>query len=795
MTTDVWGWVHDTHARLAEDGQHRLATALAEIAGHAVDGRNDQLDAMFPEALASARALGLPWAEVFLRHWRLQNLLNKRHQGEQAMAEAVSLLEFAHREETAACPQSVCAVQDFTICHANIDGPGYVPERLAVLEEALERVEPARACFDCLSREYADTLEDDGRAEAALVHLDRAQSRIQAAGERVSLAFGHGRASALYRLGRYEEVLTALDTAEQAYVAARNVLDDDDRRKLGVHRARALAALGRWDQALEQLPPAEEADAFADVRHRWADAVERLVAADRYPNDVRLGVRLAGWVSYLDAAGSHRPCLELALVAGRLAVLRGAGAVALALVATGERKLTGLRRTDGVAEQLAELRSAALALGTPELPVPAGELADWLAARPETAEQDPEGDADLLTAAWAVVGREPAADPAPATDLLLHLAGLLASLGHEHASAELLWARLEQDPGHQQLTGMLGSVLIEARDDEGIRRLADLLAERSPGDAHWIRARWAIAQSRWAEAVEQCEALLALEPDRINPRRLGAAAATELGDHVAAQRFFEELLEHALPTDGTPPDQQYRTVQESDLWHLLTAATANRDWQAVRAAGARLGIEFDQPDGPVEEEWQLVTVRARRTNGANTDLPAVRTGPATARLLPVLGEDVPLNHRDVVVFAPALLEHPPAEDAPQEEQERWRPTFELLTLLDPAGYTTYWLDGGWPGSEAWGAFRAALSEAGYGVWAYSGSQYMITDPDSSEEDGELPGIYAALGVPPTASAAEADALLHKLTGPWEHPLSWLELAKAAGADPARHEEVVDRYGL
>lgn len=255
MTTDIWGWVHDTHRQLAESGQHRLATALAEIAGHAVEGRNEQLDAMYPEALASARALGLPWVEVFLRHWRLQNLLNKRHQGEAAMAEAVSLLEFAHREETASCPQSVCAVQDFTICHANIDGPGYVPERLAVLEETLQRVEPARACFDCLSREYADTLEDDDRSEEALGHLDRAQARIQAAGEQVSLAFGHSRASALHRLGRYQDALAAYDTAEHAHVAGRNRLDDDDRRKLAAGRALNLAALGRTDTALELLPP------------------------------------------------------------------------------------------------------------------------------------------------------------------------------------------------------------------------------------------------------------------------------------------------------------------------------------------------------------------------------------------------------------------------------------------------------------------------------------------------------------------------------------------------------------
>lgn len=786
MTTDIWGWVHDTHTQLTEAGQHRLAAALVEIAGHAVDGRSEQLDAMYPEALASARALGLPWVEVFLRHWRLQNLLNKRHQGEQAMAEAVSLLEFAHREETAGCPQSVCAVQDFTICHANIDGPGYVPERLAVLEEALERVEPARACFDCLSREYADTLQDDGRAEAALAHLDRAQARIQAAGEQVSLSFGHNRAAALYQLGRYEESLTALDTAEKSYAAARHQLDDDDRRKLGVNRARALAALGRFEQALELLPPAEEADEFADIRHRWADAVELLVVAGKFDNDAELGVRLADWVSYLDAAGSHWPCAGLALTAGRLAVRRGARTVALALVGTAERKLVQLRRTEGLVGPLAELRAAADELPVPELPAPATELLGWFGGR----EQDAEADLDLLSAGWAAFDGEPSA----ATDLLLNLAGLLASLGHERASADLLRARLEQDPGHQNLIAMLGSVLIEARDGEGVRRFAERLSATAPADGHWLRARWAVAESRWAEAVESCEALLALEPDRINPRRLAASAATELGDHLAAQRFYQELLEHALPAEGTAPEQQHRTVQEPDLWHLLTAATANRDWAAVREAGARLGIEFEQPSGPVEEEWQVVTIRAPRANGASTDLPAIRTGPATARILPVLGEDVLLNHRDVVVFGPALVERRPAEDAPAEEQRRWRPTFRLLTLLDPAGYTTYWIDGGWPGPEAWGEFRSALEACGYGVWAYSGSQYAITDP-AGEEGARLPGIYAAVAVPPSASAAEADALLRKLTASWPHPPAWLDLATAAGLDLTGHQEIIERYGL
>ncbi|MFK0194193.1 hypothetical protein [Kitasatospora sp. NPDC090308] len=781
MTTDIWSWVHDTHRQLAESGQHRLADAIAEIAGHAVDGRNEQLDAVFPEALASARALGLPWVEVFLRHWRLQNLLNKRHQGEAAMSEAVSLLEFAHREETASCPQSVCAVQDFTICHANIDGPGYVPERLAVLEEALQRVEPARACFDCLSREYADTLEDDGRPADALTHLDRAETRITAAGERISLSFVHSRASALHRLGRHQDALDAYDTAERAHVAAGNRLDDDDRRKLASGRALQLAALGRTGPALELLPDAEEADRYPDIRHRWSAAVELLADAGEFDNDAALGARLASWAGELDAAGSHRPCLDLVLRAGRLALARGAREVALTLAGTGARKLGQLRSTAGVAEQVAALRAAAEALPRPELPVPVEELPQWLAEhRP-----DPETGADLLAAALARGER-------PDTVLVVNLAGALGALGHTRAVTELAWAQLELDPGHEYLTGMLGQLLIDAEDGEGVDRLATrLVAAGEPADGHWLRARWAAAQGRWAEVGEQCAAVLVHSPEALNTRRLAATAATRRGDHAEAQRLYEDLLAHALDPAEAGEDQVHRTVQEPDLWHLATAATANRDWAAVRAAGARIGIEFDTDSGPVDEEWQLIELRVPRANGTTTDLPALRTGPATARVLPVLGEDLDLNHGDVAVFSPAVLNDRPEPGSPDAAD--WHPVFEFLTLLDPAGYTTYWIDGGRPADDDWYALRDALRAAGYAVWVYSGDQYRIADPAGGENG--LPGIYAALGVPPTGTAARADTLLTELTAHLPHPLAWPALAEAAGADPARHREIAETYQL
>ncbi|MFD5915128.1 hypothetical protein ACFVYP_00725 [Kitasatospora sp. NPDC058201] len=785
MSTDIWAWVHDTHRRLAEAGHHRLADAIYELPGHANEGRNEQLDAVYPEAVAAARALDLPWVEVYLRHWRMQNLLNKRHQGEQALPEAVDLLEFAHREQTAGCPQSVCVVQDFAICHARVDGPGYVPERLAVLSETLERIEPARACFDCLSREYSDALEDDGRPAEALTYLDAAAGRMRASGQQLSLHFHHARAGTLHLLGRHEEVLALLDTAEQAERARGREVDESDRRWGALLRARALASLGRTDEATGLLPGAAEAERHADLRPAWTTTVELLVAAGARENDAELGITLAGWVGYLDGTGSHRPCVDLLLAAGRLALARGARTVALTLAATGERKLGSLRRRDGVAEQVAELRVAAEALPRPGLPVPAEDLPGHLAEGGVAFETG----ADLLSVALDQYRGEPSG----ATALVLLQAGVLGGLGHPRAAADLLWRQLDADPAGEELPGTLGAFLIEAGDGEGVRRLADRLAETSPADGHWVRARWAAAEGRWAEVVEQCEAILAAQPDRINTRRLAAGAATELGDHVAAQRFYQDLLVHALPADTASEEELHRTVRPADLWHLITAATANRDWTVVRSAGARLGIEFDEPEGPVDEEWQIVTVRAGRRDGSTADLPAVRTGPATARILPVLGDEVPLNHGDVVVFAPAPLEEPPAESAPEEERRGRPPVFALLTLLDPAGYTTYWVDGGWPGDEAWAELREKLRGEGYAVWAYSGDQYTITDP--ADEDAVLPGIYAALAVPPTAHAADADALLHRFTDSWPHPLAWLELAEAAGADTAAHREVIERYGL
>ena len=50
----------------------------------------------------------------------MRNRLGNNGEGETALPEAVALFEFAHRDDTIACPQSVCVTQDLSACYATV---------------------------------------------------------------------------------------------------------------------------------------------------------------------------------------------------------------------------------------------------------------------------------------------------------------------------------------------------------------------------------------------------------------------------------------------------------------------------------------------------------------------------------------------------------------------------------------------------------------------------------------------------------------------------------------------------
>ena len=137
---DIWAWVETLQEDLRESGYERLADLIDQIQRDVGENRYERAQAALPEALAGARALRNPWLEVYLRHWGMQNRMNNMGEGETALGEATSLLEFAHRKETLDCPQSVCVTQDISKCHGNVDGIGWAQERLDVCRETMARI-------------------------------------------------------------------------------------------------------------------------------------------------------------------------------------------------------------------------------------------------------------------------------------------------------------------------------------------------------------------------------------------------------------------------------------------------------------------------------------------------------------------------------------------------------------------------------------------------------------------------------------------------------------------------------
>ncbi|MFD2284483.1 hypothetical protein ACFSUJ_35520 [Streptomyces lusitanus] len=153
-------------------------------------------------------------------------------------------------------------------------------------------------------------------------------------------------------------------------------------------RARALARLGRVEEALALLPAADEAEQHPTCGRPGGH--DRDPARRRRPREHRrTRAAVTGWVGYLDATAPTAPAWTCCWRPAGSPWRAAPRTVALTLAATGERKLTPLRRTDGVAGQVAELRAAAEALPEPELPVPPGELLALLAARAEPGAPEP----------------------------------------------------------------------------------------------------------------------------------------------------------------------------------------------------------------------------------------------------------------------------------------------------------------------------------------------------------------------------------------------------------------------
>lgn len=760
MDVDIWAWVGDTQRQLHEAGNAGLALALGDLPAQALEGRYPQLDVMAPAVAQQAELVEQPWLEFFARYWHLIGRIGDRAQGEVALGDARELAEFAARADVRDCPAAPAAVEALAIAQANADGPRYAKERLASLGAALKDVEPDSPAFSGLATQYVAALLDAGTPEEAVAYAESAIGRLRAVDKAASWELAAASVRSLLAVGRNDDALAALEAGSE--------FKPDDpvakERREGVLRARVLAELDRPVEAINALPDLDVVGDHPRDWLEWAGVVRRLSATGMIANTWQLGRVLRQWMGYFETMGAHRALVELTVIAGALAVGRDGVWQARLLAEEAEQALARLESPGALAEEVAELRRQAEAAEPPAPRSPREELVAAFDAA-DGINADPERWVEWL---WPLSGEDLEATRRHTTTL--------GFLGYPKAGADIYWRMLVEngDPAAADADdiGFLTSLLVDAEQDERVERLAERLPA---GPAHLARARLHRARERWPETAREAEAAVAAGIG-VEARRLWAGAVQQMDDNAKGA----EILKGALDS----PD-----IEEEDVWRMIVMATAAEDWPTVRAGAAKLGMPLRTTEGPIEEEWHLIRAILPAPDGSRREVLALRTGPATARLLVAQPRGMDYNAGDIVVIDPTPLEPVPEDE---KERESFVIPFAAVSMLRPAGFTSWFFDGAAPTEVEWAEFNQVVDERGWAIWVYSPDDYTVTHPGSGER---LPGLYGWLAVPPDVTPAEVDALLDDATERWTHPLAWLDLAREVGVEVERHERIVKEYGL
>lgn len=760
MDVDIWAWVGETQQQLSEAGNAGLAMALADLPAQAYEGRYPQLDVMAPAIAQQAEALQLPWLAFYARYWHLVGRIGDRAQGAVAIGDAEGLLAFAQSEEVRDCPAAPAAVEALAQVWANTDGPGYAADRLAKLGPAIDSVQPDNPAFCGLVTQYVSALIDAGRAEEAVAYAEAAVERLRGADRQASWELGAESARALLAAGRADAALTAIQ-------AAGEFKPDDPVAKPhrdGVRRALILAELDRTAEAVDALPDLDVVGEHPRVFVEWSQAVNKLAVSTQITNTWQLGRILRQWVDYFSMMGGYRARVELAFVAGDLAIARKGVWQAEILADLAESSIAELRESEGLAERVAALRSTAAATAEAEAPGPVAERVAYFDAA-DGYNADPERWVGWLS-------------PLSGTDLeaTRRHTTTLGFLGYPSAGADIYWAMLVDSgkiaEAESEDVAYLTTLLTEARQDERLEQMAGHLPH---GAKHLALARLHSARERWEDTAREAESAVEAGAG-IEARRLLSGSLQQLDENAKGAQALLEVLDS-------------EDILDEDVWRMVVMATSAEEWDTVRKGAAKIGMPLQSADGPVEEEMGLIRVILPAPDGGQRQVLSIRTGPATARLALPQPRGMDYNAGDLVVFDPQLLE--PVPDNPAEQQN-FVPPFAAVRILRPGGYTSFFFDGAAPTEEDWAEFTEVMAERGWPMWVYSDENYTVSHPSTGEQ---LPGVYGWVAVPPTVEPVEVDALLDDATERWSHPLAWLDLAREVGVETERHERIVKEYGL
>lgn len=778
---DIWRWVVETETTLIENGQIRLAEIIDELSHAVCDGRHARVDALVPEALALARAAEQPWLEVFIRHWNLQSLIFHRYQVKDALPEAVRLLDFASQETTRDCPQSICVTQDLTQCYAQLDGPGFVQERIEAARETLERIDPTWPCYVCISGEYAGALCDDRRFEEVLEFVAETRQRLAAAGkDQPGAVLGCNTAPALMALGRFSE---ALEEAERWDVS---LSGEHSAKKRDLLCALALARMERFSEALERMLSADKVLEMGGNYVEWARCVRELFRAGAL--EIDWDTHRALWTMYrglVDHGARYSAC-DLAKIAAEIAIARQARVSTELWIASARELLGELRAADHLRARLDDLEQQLP--GSADEEPEAGLTPDALI---ETLGRDPETELDVIVAA-----RKRSPDH---QELACMHARALRTIGRHAMAEEVLHQFIASHAEAQDALETLAEILLSSQQHDALLAILGDLGDPLPPHALWLRA----LSERDREELDACAATLDLLLAELSndSDSAGHGPAHELLVEVERKRGN---LERALSLLDT-------AVEHSEPgnidWDRMVLATILGQWSKVHHSAGRLELPVNtDEDQPIDEDWGLCMIRFDDEAKSSVQI-AQRTGPVSARVLQMAGPGRIEHYLDHVVFEPAPLNPPPDPSAPDADagHQRQLLIYQAVHVLQSGGRTCYSLDGVHPGESALEPIIVALRDRDIHVSVRSDEQYQLmlpepenADDDSAEHDSEpVPGLYAFLAIAEDADPQPIHALLRELTRDLPHPLVWLELAAALddSYEVARQRAIAERYEL
>ena len=318
----AYDWVFGLCRQLWQNDEDEVADAIIDMSGHAANADIDALEAIYPVVMAYAREKDIPWLELYARHTRQQAYLNNGYKAGTILPDVVETLAMTARDDMRECPQSICAIQDLSICYAAIDAPGYAEARMAALDEVMPGLDPHLGCASCLLSEKLNALCSLHRYQEALDFglgwVERAEAAgLDWAGEiRGNETKHRDFIMAAIGGGRFDLARTWLD-------AMVPMIDSSGLWK-SVAETKLALARGDAEPARHMLPFADFDEKYLILRRDWLALAVALNAAGQWPGDLAELAAIAERVAAeSEAHGLIRAAFDSRIDAGGLARANG----------------------------------------------------------------------------------------------------------------------------------------------------------------------------------------------------------------------------------------------------------------------------------------------------------------------------------------------------------------------------------------------------------------------------------------------------------------------------------------